>query len=1129
MTRAKKRRATRRNAAAPATFRRQPVRSIYYLPLVALTLASLLLTGVLLAPTTAPYSAPAAKAQTTPYTVSGRVYDDSNSNGLAEGLPARLELGVAGVTVQAYDGAGAVIGTATTDATGNYSLNIASGVPVRVEFDETTFPTGYRSSWFNTGGNSTTSVTFVSGQSNVSLGIIKPVNYCQDNPLLVTNCYFLGYQNSPADTTPVLVSYPYNAGAGDFTNGIGATPPTRFDNPTTHQISIPANQIGTTWGMAYERSGKFLYAAAYMKRHAGFGPGGPGAIYKIDTATNTVVGGTPYFDLNSISSAGPDLHVTSTVDNPPWFFDYVTTTAAVSPTNPFTNTFDAVGKMALGDLDISEDGTQLYVVNLFDRTLYRMPAQAGSPTPAQVASFPIPQTAPGCALGGGLSEIRPFGLGIYNGRVYVGAVCSAQASQSTAGLRAYVFEFNPLTGSFNPTPVLNFPLNFARGCADTFGCTAPSNMTANWNSWTPTFKANDRASSAPALQPGGRVASYPQPMITNVAFENGNMILAFRDRFGDQVGFASYSNPVSPTTLYGGIGAGDILRACATGPGTWQIENAGNCNGKPSNITSPQGPGGGEYYPFEGFPYYDLAGTEFTGTRNHDEISLGGVTYVPGQPDIVATAFDPLPFNGQILEGGMRWYSTQNVTVTRAYRLYNSDDNIVPPSFGKASGLGDIEAICNEAPLEIGNRVWFDLNRNGIQDAEDGVLEKPVVGATVRLYDGATLIASTTTNARGEYIFNDNTPGVPGAKLKRNYNGYIIRLDNPADYATGPLTGFTSTILTVPGDNGTAVGQPRPRFINSNGITTTNALFGNGYPESAVLTGASGQNDHTYDFGFVQAPPPPTPTPTPTPTFTPQPTSTPPPTSTPVPTATPAPTTPVVTIPPTTTEVPTVTPPPPTPLVTTPLPPTPVPPTVPVENPESPSPFIRKVADKQVASPGDKVRFTIQVSNPNNSPITNLIVTDDVPNAFLIQNASVAQGTVSVNGQRVTANLGTLAPGESTNIIVDVVIRPGVTGAQRNVAILEGDLTPLPSPTPTVVPTTPGEGTPVSTPTPLPNTPSGTPPPPPRAGATLIITPGLPNTGAAPVNEFPAGLLVGLVLILAGGFITWRGWRRTRA
>jgi SdrD B-like domain/PKD domain len=100
--------------------------------------------------------------------------------------------------------------------------------------------------------------------------------------------------------------------------------------------------------------------------------------------------------------------------------------------------------------------------------------------------------------------------------------------------------------------------------------------------------------------------------------------------------------------------------------------------------------------------------------------------------------------------------------------------------------------------LSLGDRVWYDQNNNGIQDAG----ETGIAGATVRLYNASgTVIGSTTTSATGIYNFAGLTPGK-----------YSVGVDVPTGYAPAATT---VTSGTPDNDNNT----------DNNGITLTGSTL----------------------------------------------------------------------------------------------------------------------------------------------------------------------------------------------------------------------------------------------------------------------------------------------------------------
>jgi hypothetical protein len=158
--------------------------------------------------------------------------------------------------------------------------------------------------------------------------------------------------------------------------------------------------------------------------------------------------------------------------------------------------------------------------------------------------------------------------------------------------------------------------------------------------------------------------------------------------------------------------------------------------------------------------------------------------------------------------------------------------------------MGDIEVLCNMAPVQIGNRVWIDTDKDGIQDPG----EAPVKGVTVRVYDstGTTLLGTAITNDKGEYYFASNVSEAAAGDGNNVGGGiaagsaYVIRFDNPDDYAAGgPLFGYSLTTT-----DGTDATSPLDDSIDSDATTVSS------YPQIMTYKLLPGVNDHTFDVGF---------------------------------------------------------------------------------------------------------------------------------------------------------------------------------------------------------------------------------------------------------------------------------------
>lgn len=93
----------------------------------------------------------------------------------------------------------------------------------------------------------------------------------------------------------------------------------------------------------------------------------------------------------------------------------------------------------------------------------------------------------------------------------------------------------------------------------------------------------------------------------------------------------------------------------------------------------------------------------------------------------------------------------------------------------------DIATLAISQLATLGNFVWNDANANGIQDAT----ETGIAGVSVRLENpDGTLVASTTTDASGNYTFTKVTPGT-----------YVVSIATPATFVNTTLNSGSNTTI----------------------------------------------------------------------------------------------------------------------------------------------------------------------------------------------------------------------------------------------------------------------------------------------------------------------------------------------
>lgn len=118
--------------------------------------------------------------------------------------------------------------------------------------------------------------------------------------------------------------------------------------------------------------------------------------------------------------------------------------------------------------------------------------------------------------------------------------------------------------------------------------------------------------------------------------------------------------------------------------------------------------------------------------------------------------------------------------------------------------LDDICLVKTADPISIGDKVWFDVNRNGRQDAG----EPGIGGATVKLFydndmnnvaDTVNPVYTATTNSSGNYLFQGVIPGKYFVQftLVSGYDGFTVQ------DAAGVPVGQNSTANVNTGKTGT--------------------------------------------------------------------------------------------------------------------------------------------------------------------------------------------------------------------------------------------------------------------------------------------------------------------------------------
>ena len=575
----------------------------------------------------------------------------------------------------------------------------------------------------------------------------------------------------------------------------------RYSENGNLKAAIASKQdVGAVWGLAYQAEQNRLFIGSVLKRHSAHGTAGPGVVYSQTAALTVAQTPLPFFQFAD--------HGISVGNIPSTLVRGLQGITASSP-NHDAVAFDLVGKADLGGIALDETGLWLYVVNLADRKIYQVDTRNPAAAPQALIDFPGFDSS---ACNAGIA--RPWALKQHQGSLYLGIVCSAELNGRASDLTASVYNYKNGVWTEALAP---FDLDYPRQ-------DAYPGHNARWQPWGDqiTDFISPRAN-------GENFFSAPSPMLSDIEFDSsGNMILGFTDRTSMQMGARNWgTNTANTSATFYTVSGGDVLKAEVLPSGQFRIEAINNASD--------------EFFSGDRF---------LKPGEDHLESHFGGLAVRHGSGEVAMTGLDPSALDS----GGLYWLDTSDGSKTRTLELYRGAGNGFN---GKSTGLGDMELMCEAAPLKLGNRVWCDQgsgynanDNNGIQDPG----ELSISGVRVQLNCGGDF-AEVLTDSDGHYVFDDDawssSAQASGARIPR-YSQCRLSIDMalPANAdAVEASCGTTSVTHTKINGNtgvdrlrdndGTLIGDLLQVQVDTSRLV------------SAQGTGRSGQNDFSFDFGFA--------------------------------------------------------------------------------------------------------------------------------------------------------------------------------------------------------------------------------------------------------------------------------------
>ena len=143
-------------------------------------------------------------------------------------------------------------------------------------------------------------------------------------------------------------------------------------------------------------------------------------------------------------------------------------------------------------------------------------------------------------------------------------------------------------------------------------------------------------------------------------------------------------------------------------------------------------------------------------------------------------------------------------------------------------------------PMTIGNRVWNDIDNDGLLTADDGA-SPGMAGVAVCIFDGSGLLATQFTDANGRYLFGYLVPGT--------YRIVLVKSSFPANFVAASTTA-TSANPNNHVDNDNNAVTDTGSTLDAAALTISMDGAPTGENDAATDPNADNRSDLTVDFAL---------------------------------------------------------------------------------------------------------------------------------------------------------------------------------------------------------------------------------------------------------------------------------------